>query len=202
MTDRDDRATRLRSFFAGLEAMRPDGPAAVEQLRAALDHIPVSALRTEESTMTTPTPPALSPAVDQFLAQAEARQLQHAPSHLPAPRVPGVYAHGGVLVVGWDPACRPRRADGPRLRVRSVEGHKITLPAADARNLTGAREPLLFVAEWEIWLIDEDGREQMVEHHGTGAGALNALPRLMRQLGLLNEDGTRPSAKGGVSDAA
>lgn len=101
-----------------------------------------------------------------------------------------------------DPTRPPRRNDGPRLRVRSIDGHVITLPGADPRNLSGSRGPRLFVAEWEIWLIDEQGQEQMLEHHGTGGGALHALPRLLRQLGLINEDGTRPSAEGGVSDAA
>lgn len=102
-----------------------------------------------------------------------------------------------------DPTRAPRRTTGPRLLVRAIEGvHLHALPASDRRNLTG-RRARLFVAEWEIWLIDENGQEHMLEHHGTGDGALHALPRLLRQVGLLDETGTRPAEiEGGVSDAA
>ncbi|MFC4903797.1 hypothetical protein [Kocuria oceani] len=101
-----------------------------------------------------------------------------------------------------DPTRPPRRTGGPRLLVRSVDGVRLhSLPAADSRNLTGRRAQL-FVAEWEIWLIDENHQEHMLEHHGTGAGALSALPRLMRQVGLIDEHGARPATEGGVSDAA
>lgn len=101
-----------------------------------------------------------------------------------------------------DPTRPPRRTGGPRLLVRSVEGvHLHVLPISDPRNCL-TRRGQLFVAEWEVWLIDENGQEHMLEHHGTGGGALHALPRLMRQVGLIDEHGNRPAVEGGVSDAA
>lgn len=114
-----------------------------------------------------------------------------------------MFRPGGILAPPMaDPTRPPRRTDGPRLKVRAVDGvHLHSLPAADTRNMLG-RRARLFVAEWEIWLIDADGQEHMLEHHGTGAGALASLQRLLIQVGLLDGTGARPSVEGGVSDAA
>lgn len=95
-----------------------------------------------------------------------------------------------------------RRTEGPRLKVRTVHGMPLfVLPASDPRNLSGQMAKL-WCAEWEIWLIDENHQERIVEFVDSGDEALAALPRLLRELGLLNEDGTRPASEGGVFDAA
>jgi hypothetical protein len=88
----------------------------------------------------------------------------------------------------------PRRTENPRLRIRTVRGVRLHagLPAADSRNLTGRRAGL-YVAEWEVWLLDDDGQEHRLHFHATGADALADLPVVLREVGLLNEDGTRPS---------
>ncbi|MGX5360057.1 hypothetical protein [Kocuria sp. KH4] len=88
----------------------------------------------------------------------------------------------------------PRRTGNPRLRIRTVSGIRLAagLPAADPRNLTGRRAGL-YVAEWEVWLLDDNGQEHALGFHATGADALADLPVVLREVGLLNEDGTRPS---------
>lgn len=184
----------LRKFFAALESMHPAGPAAIEQLHTALEQIPLTVQHRKEKAMAT-----THQRVTRILDELNAQTIPAAAAKRgPSPFKPGGYFH----LHSADPTRPPRRTANPRLRVRSVHGLPLlVLPAADSRNLTGT-PARLWCAEWEIWLIDEDGQERLVEWADSGELALDALPRLMHELGILNEDGSRPTAKGGASDAA
>lgn len=101
-----------------------------------------------------------------------------------------------------DPTRGTRRTAPPRLVVRNTGGVLVhTIPASDARNLTGRRAGL-WCTDWEIVLVEEDGAELLLECHTTGASAIASLPFLLRQVGLLWADGTRRAPEGGASDAA
>lgn len=121
---------------------------------------------------------------------------------VPAPLVKEttMYAPGGVLAPPITDPTRgraPRRTEAPRLLVRSIDGYRINLPASDHRNRAGIRGPRLFIATWGVWLLDEHGREHLLEPHDTGSGALHALPRLLHEVGLLDEHAHRPAEGGG-----
>lgn len=203
---RSDRIARLRRFFAAVESLRPDGPAAVEQLLTALERIPVSALRPEESSMTTPLPPAFSPALDQLLERVAADVRERVYGVLPVPREAGVFTTGGVLAPPIsDPTRRPRRTERPRLRVVHAWDARLRLPVEAPENLAG-RVAERHIGEWVVYYLAEDPlHDEKLGTYASPRHAFASLDHHLHDMGLV-EDLVDPvadvPAEGGVSDAA
>lgn len=91
--------------------------------------------------------------------------------------MPTTFAPAFVPTLTQHRARRTRTAGREHLRVRALDGHVIN----------DGTQPR-YVAEWIVWHVAEDGTPTRYAEHGTFAGVLHHLPRLL--------------AEGGVHDAA